>query len=129
MVGQSRMLLVLQLINRLRQTNAFDKSVSSMPPTPILSNFFFQFFYHKNKAMLSVVNLTEFTVMFRESLIKVTIHLIKHTPFINFGENGKDTNGTIIFDIKFALLFMNGYNISLFNSERKNELNSELLKL
>ena len=79
--------------------------------------------------MLSVVNLTEFTVMFRESLIKVTIHLIKHTPFINFGENGKDTNGTIIFDIKFALLFMNGYNISLFNSERKNELNSELLKL
>ena len=64
--------------------------------------------------MLSVVNLTEFTVMFRESLIKVTIHLIKHTPFINFGENAKDTNETIIFDIKFALLFMNGYNISLF---------------
>ena len=52
--------------------------------------------------MLSAVTLSEFTLMFRESLIKVTIHLIKHTPFINFGENGKDTNGTIIFDIKFA---------------------------
>ena len=36
----------------------------------------------------------------------LTIHLIKHTLFINFGENRKDTNGTIIFDIKFDLLFL-----------------------
>ena len=43
--------------------------------------------------------------MFRENLIKVTIHLIKRKPFINFAKNGKD--------IKFALLFMNRYNVSL----------------
>ena len=55
--------------------------------------------------MLSAVSLSEPALMFRENLIKVTVYLIKHTPFINFGENGKDTNGTIIFDIKFALLF------------------------
>ena len=72
--------------------------------------------------MLSAVTLSESALMFRENLIKVTIHLIKHTPFINFGENGKDTNETIVFDIKFPLLFMNGYNVSL-------QLYSELLKL
>ena len=75
--------------------------------------------------MLSTVALSESTLTFRENLIKVTIHLIKHTSFINFGENGKDTNVTIIFDIKFALLFMNGY-VSLFL--RKIELNNELFK-
>ena len=64
--------------------------------------------------MLSAVNLSESTLMFRESLIKVTTHSIKHTPFINFGDNGKDTNERIILDIKFAFLFMNGYNVSLF---------------
>ena len=64
--------------------------------------------------MLSVVTLSESPLIFRENLIKVTIHLIKHTPFINFGEKGKDTNKTIVFDIEFALLFMNGYNASLF---------------
>ena len=64
--------------------------------------------------MLSAVTWLESTLMFRENLIKVSIHLIKHAPFINFGENWKDTNGTINFDIKFALLFMNGYNISPF---------------
>ena len=47
-------------------------------------------------------------------LVKVTMHLIKHTTFINFGENGKETNGSIIFDIKFVLLFMNGHIASLF---------------
>ena len=51
--------------------------------------------------------------MFRENLIKPSIHLIKYTSFINFGGNRKDTNGMIIFDIKFALLFMTGYNASL----------------
>ena len=64
--------------------------------------------------MLNAVTLSESTLMFRENLIEVTIHLIKHTPFIHFGENGKDTNRKIILDIKFALLFMNGYNVSLF---------------
>ena len=64
--------------------------------------------------MLSAVTLSEPTLMFKENLIKVTIHLMKHTPSINFGENGKDTNGTIIFDMKFALLFMKGCNVSLF---------------
>ena len=70
--------------------------------------------------MLSVVTLSESTLMFRENLIEVTIHLIKHTPFINFGENGKDTNRTKIFDIKFVNLFMNGYNVSLFQFLGKN---------
>ena len=55
--------------------------------------------------------------MVRESLIKVTIHLIKNTPFINFGDNRKDTNGTIIFDIEFALVILNEYKASLFSSE------------
>ena len=64
--------------------------------------------------MLSTVTLSESTLMFRENLIEVTIHLIRRTPFINFGENGKDTSRTKIFDIKFVDLFMNGYNVSLF---------------
>ena len=64
--------------------------------------------------MLSAVTLSEATLMFRQNLIKVTMHLIKHTPSINFGENGKDTNGKIVFDIKFAFLFVNGYNASIF---------------
>ena len=52
--------------------------------------------------MLSAVASSESTLMFRENLIKVTIHLIKDTPFINFGDSGKDTKGTIIFDIKYT---------------------------
>ena len=62
---------------------------------------------------MSGVTLSESTLMYRENWIKVTIYLIKHTPFISFGENGKDTRGTRTFDIKFTLIFMNGYNISL----------------
>ena len=52
--------------------------------------------------------------MLREILIKVTINLIKHTHFINFGESGKDPNGMIIFDIKFDLRFVNEHNVILF---------------
>ena len=58
--------------------------------------------------------------MLRENLIKVIIHLIKYTPLINFGEKGKDTSRTIVFDVKFALLFMNGYHVSLFQFWGKN---------
>ena len=127
MVGQNHHFATRFAINksRLRQSNAFDESVSYTTTVQT----FFQFFYQKKKAMLSPATLLESTLMFTENSIKVTRHFIKHTLFINFIENGKNTNGTIIFDIKFALLFMNGYNISLFNSERKNELNSELSKL
>ena len=50
--------------------------------------------------MLSTVNLSESTLMFRENLINVSIHLTKHTPFIKFRENEKDPKGTAIFDIK-----------------------------
>ena len=76
------------------------------------------------------MTLSESIEIFRENLIKVTIYLIKHTPFINSGENGKDTNGAITFDIKIPLLFMNGYIMSaFFNYEGKIEVNSELLKL
>ena len=52
--------------------------------------------------------------MFRENSIEVTTTMIKHIPFMSSGGNGKDTNGIIIFDIKFALLFTNEYNDSLF---------------
>ena len=46
--------------------------------------------------------------------------MIKHTPFINFRENGMDTNGTIIVESRFPLLFMNGCNIGLFQFWEKN---------
>lgn len=46
------------------------------------------------------------TLMFRENLMKVNKHLIKHTPFINFAEIGKDNNETIIFYINFAFPFI-----------------------
>ena len=76
--------------------------------------------------MLSAVTIrTEF----RENLIQVSKHLIKHTLFINFGENGKYTNRTILFDIKFVFLFMNGLMSVFLDSEGKIELYSELLKL
>ena len=78
--------------------------------------------------MLSAVTLSESTLVFSENLIKVTIRLIKHTPFINFGENGKDTNGTIIFDIKFVLLFMNAY-VSLFQFWEKNWTEQWVIKV
>ena len=61
--------------------------------------------------MLSDVTMKKATLMFREHFIKVTIHLTKQTRFINFRKNGKDTNGTIIFDINFALLYKNEYNV------------------
>ena len=64
--------------------------------------------------MLSAVTLSESTLMFRKNLIKVAIPLIKDTPFINFGDDGNDTNGTINFDIKLAFLFMNGDIASFF---------------
>ena len=51
----------------LRQSSAFDKSVSSIPPTPLLFRFFF----------LSAVTLSESRLIFRENVVKVTIHLIK----------------------------------------------------
>ena len=40
--------------------------------------------------------MSETTLMIREILIKVPINLIKHTPFLNFGESGKNTSGIII---------------------------------
>ena len=41
--------------------------------------------------MLSALTRSETTLMLKEYLIKVTVHLIKHTRFANFEENGKDT--------------------------------------
>ena len=58
--------------------------------------------------------------MFRENSIEVTTTMIKRIPFMSSGENGKDTNGIIIFDIKFALLFTNEYNDNLFQVSGKN---------
>ena len=37
------------------------------------------------------MTLSEPTLSFKENLIIVNISLIKHTPFINFLEHGKDT--------------------------------------
>ena len=121
--GWSKRYAAILRINKssLRQSNTFDKSV--------LSKLFKNFFHHKKKAMLSAVTLSECILMLRENLVKVTTHLIKHTTFINFGENGKETDGRIIFNIKFVLLFMNGYIASLFQFWGKNEPRSELLKL
>ena len=113
----------------LRQSSLFDKWVSRIPPTPLLPKHFFQFFYHKKKSMLSAVNLSEFTLIFRENLIKINVHLIKHTSFINFGVNGKDTSGTIIFNIKFFLLFMNGYNVTLFKFWGKNWIEQRVIEV
>ena len=49
------------------------------------------------------MTLSESTRMFEDNLVKVTTHVIKHLPSVNFGENGNDTNGMKIFDIEFAL--------------------------
>ena len=72
-------------------------------------HFLFKLFYLKKKVMLSAVTLSESTLM-------LTIHFIKHTLFINFGENRKDTNGAIIFDIKFDLLFLFLFLITAFSN-------------
>ena len=90
---------------------------------------FLSIFLSLEEGYVETMTLSVSTLMFRENLMKATIHLIKYTPFINFGEKGKDTSRTIVFDVKFVLLLMNGYHVSLFNSEGKTELNSELLKL
>ena len=42
--------------------------------------------------------------------------MIKHTHFINCGENGKNTNGRIVFDIEISVFNMNGF------KERKIEI-------
>ena len=75
---------------------------------------FLSIFLSLEEGYVETMTLSVSTLMFRENLIKVTIHLIKHTPFINFGEKGKDTSGTTVFDAKFVLLLMNGYHVSLF---------------
>ena len=54
----------------LRQSNAFNKSVSSIPPTPLLSKFF----YHKKKAMLSACPVL--------SLKKYVPALLSHTNLL-----------------------------------------------
>ena len=122
----SHMQLVLQSINH---SNTFDNSVSSIPFTTLLSKLFN--FLLLEEGYVSAVTLSESTLMFGDNLIKVNIDLFKHIPYINFGENWKDTNGTIIFYIKSALIFMIGCNrkTPFFNSEGKFELNNELLKL
>ena len=63
---------------------------------------------------MSAATFSESTLMIRENLIKVTINLIKPTPFIIFGENGNDTTGMILFDIQLDLLFMDEHNVSFF---------------
>ena len=101
----------------LRQSNAFDKSVSSILPTPLLSKIFFNF---------STIRKRLWWVLWpcrnphwRLEKIWLIWKNFKHTLLINFGKNEKDTNGTIIFDSKFALLFINGY-VSFFQSWGKN---------
>ena len=115
MANQNRMLLVLQIINRVTESQMLliNQKVAFQLHLDCVK--LFQFFYHKKKATLSTVTLSKCILMLRENFFKVTIHLIKHTPFMNFGKNGKDTHETIIFDIKFALLFMNEYVVSLFH--------------
>ena len=59
----------------LRQSNAFDKSVSSISPTPLLSRLFFYID------------------------VKMNMYSSKHSPSINFGEGRKNINRTKLFDI------------------------------
>ena len=75
---------------------------------------FLSIFLSLEEGYVETMTLSVSTLMFRENLIKVTIHLIKYTPFINFGKKGKDTSSTIVFDVKFVLLLMNGYHVRLF---------------
>ena len=89
MICQNRMLLVLQLINRVSDSQMLLTNQYLVFHLHHYCPNFFQFFYHKKKAMLTAMTLSEST-LFREDLIKVIIHLIKHTLFINFGNNGKD---------------------------------------
>ena len=93
----------------LKQPNVFGKSIKMFDKhfTYTTNVQFFQFFYCKMKAVLIAVTLSKSKLMFRENSIKINIHFIKHIFFINFGENMKDTNGAIIFDIRFVLLLMN----------------------
>ena len=60
------------------------------------------------------MTLSESTRMFGDNLVKVTTHVIKHPPSVNFGENGNDTNGMTMFDIEFALPLI--YRMSAFFS-------------
>ena len=91
----------------------------------------FSIFLLLEEDYVNAVTLSESTLMFGDNLIKVNIDLFKHIPYIKFRENGKDTNGTIIFYIKSGLIFMIGCNrkTPFFNFEGKFELNNELLKL
>ena len=63
------------------------------------------------------MTLPESILTFRENLIKMTIYLIKYASLTNFIENGRGTDARIIFDIKFALLYMNGMTSLFLNSE------------
>ena len=68
----------------------------------------------KKKAVLSRLTLMEVRLILRENLINININFIKYnTPFLNLGQNKKDTNETVVSNIKFALLSMSGCNISI----------------
>ena len=113
------MLLVLQLINRVWDYQMLLLNQEVVNLHHYCPNFL-SIFLSLEEGYVETMTLSVSTLMFRENLMKATIHLIKYTPFINFGEKGKDTSRTIVFDVKFVLLLMNGYHVSLFQFWGKN---------
>ena len=53
-------------------------------------------------------------LLFIKNLVKVFIHLVIHTSFINLWERKKNTNWTIVLNIWLAFLFMCWQNICCF---------------
>ena len=71
MVGQNRMLLIVQLISRVSGSQMLLISNWHSTKTTIVQTFF-QFFYHKKKTVMSGVTLLESTLMYRENFSNYT---------------------------------------------------------
>lgn len=57
--------------------------------------------------MLGNIYLATTPLILQENIIKLTVHLTKHTSFTDLRESGKNTDRAIIFFICFTFLFMN----------------------
>ena len=77
--------------------------------------------------MLLIMTSVKTALIFRKNLIKVFIHLVIDTSFIDLRGRRKNTNWTIVLNIWLVFLFMCWQNICFF--EGKLELDKELLKL
>ena len=87
---------------------------------------FFQFFYQNKKTDLGAVTFSEPTLSFKKNLIIVNISLIKHVPFITFGENRKDTNKNFWYQ---TWSHLNKEVSDFFSAKGKMELNNETTEI